>query len=70
MIFCHCSVVTDRDLRARVDGGATSVGEVLRATGAGAQCGGCTPAIRACVRRMLREDQSVVTYQEVWNAAG
>ncbi|MFN8157866.1 MAG: (2Fe-2S)-binding protein [Candidatus Nanopelagicales bacterium] len=70
MILCHCLVVSDGDLRASVDAGATTVGAVLAATGAGTRCGGCTVAVRACAKRLLDRADDDVTYLEVWHAAG
>lgn len=48
VILCHCAVVSDRDIAACVVNRARSVAEVLRSTGAAAQCGGCALAVRAC----------------------
>lgn len=70
MILCHCSVVTDRDVRASVDAGARSVSEVLRATGASSQCGGCAAAVRTCARLALCQAGNPAADLEVWNAAG
>ena len=46
MILCHCRVVSDREVRAAIDCGATELCEVARACDAGTRCGGCLPAIR------------------------
>jgi bacterioferritin-associated ferredoxin len=51
MYVCHCRVVNDRRIRETIDAGATTPGEVARACGAGATCGGCVPMIR----RLLAE---------------
>lgn len=53
MIFCHCAVVSDRQVAAAVDAGARTVAQVCRATGAGQQCGTCVFS----VRRVLCEHQ-------------
>lgn len=47
MIVCHCKVVNDRAVRAAIDAGATTLGGVCRATGAGTVCGGCVPGVRS-----------------------
>lgn len=70
MILCHCSVVTDRDVRACVEQGAASVTEVLRRTGAGAVCGGCGPAVRACAKVALCQAGRDANDLEVWDATG
>lgn len=49
MIFCHCAVVSDRDVATAVDAGARTVAQVCRATGAGQQCGSCVFAVRRVV---------------------
>ena len=49
MIFCHCAVVSDRDVAAAVDAGARTVAQVCKATGAGQQCGSCVFAVRRVV---------------------
>lgn len=49
MIVCHCRVVNDAAITAAVDDGATSLGEVCRATGAGTDCGTCVFTVKAIV---------------------
>lgn len=41
MIVCHCRVVSDRQITAAVQAGATDVDEVTAACQAGAECYGC-----------------------------
>jgi bacterioferritin-associated ferredoxin len=45
MIICHCARVTDRDIRAAIEGGATSLSAVVKATGAGRCCAPCRDEI-------------------------
>lgn len=45
MIVCHCSRVSDRQIRSCMQEGARSVADVARSCGAGAGCGGCRPEI-------------------------
>ena len=54
MIVCHCSVVTDRDVRAAAERGARSLSEVCAATGAGKNCGTCVLS----VKRVLCQHQT------------
>ena len=49
MIFCHCAVVSDRDVSEAIDAGARTVAQVCRATGAGQQCGNCIFSVRRVV---------------------
>jgi len=46
VIVCHCSGVSDREIRSAVREGARSCRDVARACAAGRMCGGCRPAIR------------------------
>ena len=41
MIVCQCRRVTDREVRAVVERGASSLSEIARGCGAGADCSGC-----------------------------
>lgn len=53
MLLCHCHRISDRTVESLVDAGARKVGQVVRATRAGTDCGGCIPALRqACLARM------------------
>ena len=46
VIVCHCNVVSDADLADAVDGGARTLGEACRRTGAAQQCGTCVFSVR------------------------
>jgi bacterioferritin-associated ferredoxin len=48
---CLCLGITDRDARAAIDAGATTVGGVLRACGSERACGGCSPTIRELIAK-------------------
>jgi bacterioferritin-associated ferredoxin len=41
MYVCVCEAVTDHDVRKAVEGGASSVSEVMHCTRAGTRCGKC-----------------------------
>ncbi|GMA40437.1 (2Fe-2S)-binding protein [Mobilicoccus caccae] len=56
MIVCHCEVVSDRDIRAAVDGSAHTLAQVCRSTGAGTDCGGCVFGVRAVIESYTRQD--------------
>ena len=49
MIFCHCAVVSDREVAQAIDAGARTVAQVCRSTGAGQQCGSCVFSVRRVV---------------------
>jgi bacterioferritin-associated ferredoxin len=52
MYVCLCNALTDRDMRANIVSGISSVAMVYRACGCEPQCGKCVPF----VRNMLREN--------------
>lgn len=41
MYVCVCRAVTEREIKASIDGGATTVAAVTRACRAGGDCGAC-----------------------------
>ncbi|MDF3070526.1 MAG: domain protein (2Fe-2S)-binding domain protein [Polyangiaceae bacterium] len=45
MIVCHCHGVTDREIRACVQNGARSLGDVGDHCGASTGCGGCASLV-------------------------
>jgi bacterioferritin-associated ferredoxin len=45
MIVCHCHGVTDREIRASVQGGARTCEDVADACGASSGCGGCASLV-------------------------
>lgn len=53
MLLCHCHRVSDRTVESLVDAGAQKVGQIVRATHAGTDCGGCIPALREACRAMV-----------------
>jgi bacterioferritin-associated ferredoxin len=42
---CHCRGVTDREIEGEIATGARTVDELAARCGAGAECGGCWPAL-------------------------
>ena len=59
MIVCSCNVVTDRQIRACVARGATTVREVARSCRAATGCGGCRLAVQAILSE-AREERAPV----------
>jgi bacterioferritin-associated ferredoxin len=59
--ICLCMAITDEDARAAIQGGARTVGQVLRACGTARPCGGCTPTLRA----MLQDSEAAAPSSEV-----
>jgi len=45
MYVCSCAGVSDRAVKAAVDDGARSIEDLGERCGAGAECGGCLPAL-------------------------
>jgi bacterioferritin-associated ferredoxin len=50
VVVCHCESVSDRDVRQAQAAGACTPAQVVRATGAAKNCGGCLPALMALMR--------------------
>lgn len=53
MYVCLCKGVTDSQIRATIQDGATSLGEVRRALGVATQCGKCRFMTRDIVLESL-----------------
>jgi len=59
VIVCHCTGITDRDIRSLVrKGGAKSVAEIGLDCSAGAGCGGCRLAVEHIVHLVRQEERS------------
>ena len=50
MLVCHCNGISDRTIQRAIRKGASTLGEVRAACGAGSCCGSCAPAIRGLLR--------------------
>jgi bacterioferritin-associated ferredoxin len=54
VLVCHCHRVNDTRIAQILDAGADGLRGIVRATGAGAGCGGCLPMLRElCAHRAL-----------------
>jgi bacterioferritin-associated ferredoxin len=51
MYVCHCRAVADHTIDTEVERGATTVEELAARCGAGAECGGCWPALEELLER-------------------
>jgi len=59
MLVCHCHRVSDRAVAQVVESGACRVGQVVRATKAGTDCGGCLQGLReVCERYFDQRDRA------------
>ncbi len=54
MIICHCTGVTDRRIRELVGEGLSTLGQIVRETGAGRSCAPCRDEIRALLANLPR----------------
>ncbi len=54
MYVCLCKGITDRQIKAAIDNGASSLGQLRKALGVASQCGKCS----ATTREMLQESQA------------
>ncbi len=53
MYVCLCKGITDRQIKAAIDNGASSIGQLRKALGVASQCGKCS----ATTRELLQEAQ-------------
>jgi bacterioferritin-associated ferredoxin len=51
MYVCHCRAVTDHTITGEVERGAITIEELADRCGAGAECGGCWPALEELLHR-------------------
>ncbi|HEY0591855.1 MAG TPA: (2Fe-2S)-binding protein [Thermoanaerobaculia bacterium] len=63
MIVCLCAGVSDRDVRAAIDGGANCMSS-LRERGIGAGCGSCHPDLRKMLRAAGAEESALWCHLE------
>jgi NAD(P)H-nitrite reductase large subunit len=61
VIVCHCRAVSDRAIRASIQGGASTLDAVREATGASECCGGCEPVVTALLSQELDGDTSTTS---------
>jgi bacterioferritin-associated ferredoxin len=69
MIVCHCEVVSDREVRESIDGGARTLAQVCGATGAGRNCGGCVFSLKRLLCQHGRP-VSATSFMEAASATG
>ncbi len=56
MYVCVCNAVTDRQIRAAVHEGASSLKDLREELGVGVTCGTCLPCAGEVLRAALRQD--------------
>jgi bacterioferritin-associated ferredoxin len=49
LYVCVCNAVTEREVYAAIDAGATTVKALNRELGIGSQCGACVGCAKACL---------------------
>ena len=49
MIICVCKAVSERQIRAAVNGGACCMRDITRDLGVGTGCGKCVPEAKAAI---------------------
>ena len=54
MIICVCKAVSDRQIKAAVKDGATSMRDLTRELGVGSCCGKCVPDARSTLSESLK----------------
>ncbi|NHO32660.1 (2Fe-2S)-binding protein [Acetobacter fallax] len=59
MFICSCNGLTDKDIHAAVDAGATRPQEVYAAKKCRAKCGNCVPGVVCMLRQALRDQKAL-----------
>lgn len=54
-VVCHCLSVTNGMIKDAVDAGASTLEEVMDATGAGTACGACRDDVQHLVEQFVNE---------------
>ena len=57
-IVCNCYSITNGGIKEAVDNGATTLDEVMEATGAGTICGACIDDVKRLVDQFVAEKKS------------
>ena len=65
MLVCHCNGVSDRTIRRVVREGASTVGQVSSACGAGACCQGCRSVIGDIIQLEHRVQESALASESL-----
>jgi len=55
MYVCVCKGITDRQIKAAIDNGASSLGQLRKALGVASQCGKCSVMTREILNEALSE---------------
>lgn len=55
MYVCLCKGITDRQIKAAIDNGASSIGKLRKALGVASQCGKCSSMTREILDEALNE---------------
>lgn len=55
MYVCLCKGITDRQIKAAINNGASSIGQLRKALGVASQCGKCGVATREILQESLAD---------------
>jgi len=55
MYVCLCKGITDRQIKAAINDGANSIGQLRKALGVASQCGKCSATTREILQETLCE---------------
>lgn len=61
MYVCLCRGVTDRDIRAEVEKGATRMRDLRRELGVASECGRCAGCARSVLKEAVAEKRATET---------
>jgi len=55
MYVCVCKGITDRQIKAAIDNGANSIGQLRKALGVASQCGKCSALTREILQDSIAD---------------
>ncbi|WP_331347037.1 bacterioferritin-associated ferredoxin [Cellvibrio sp. UBA7661] len=60
MYVCLCKAITDRQIKAAIDNGASSIGQLRKALGVASQCGKCASMTREILDEALNSEAPMI----------
>jgi bacterioferritin-associated ferredoxin len=61
MYVCVCNAVTERQVNAAINNGATTIKDLNRQLGVGAQCGACVGCAKECLNKTNAQNANKTT---------
>lgn len=69
MYVCVCKAITDRQIKAAIDDGANSLGQLRKALGVASQCGKCSVMTREILDEALTDTPMINGFPQFYAVA-